>query len=261
MPVTYIQTMTGVMPGASGRSLTKGLGRRLVRNALPQPSDETKAQGFGLSAMLYLRPLRRTGRVLQFQTFDAAYIEALRAGDVRVQEHFVCYFTDLLHLKLRSRLRTTQAMEDVRQETFRRVLEAIQKEGSLRQPERLGPFVNTVCKNVLLEHYRQAGRTDSFDDEGTPEPAAGGPGILDTIQSKQTSEQVRNVLCDLGEHDRSLLKAVFLDDRDRDEVCREFGVDRSYLRVLLHRAKGAFKTAYLKRSRNRVPFGSPVGEA
>jgi RNA polymerase sigma-70 factor (ECF subfamily) len=198
---------------------------------------------------------------LQFQAFDAEYIEALRAGDVRVQEHFVCYFTDLLHLKLRSRLRTPQAIEDVRQETFTRVLAAIRKEGSLRQPERLGPFVNTVCNNVLLEHYRQAGRTDSLDDDATPEPAAGGAGILDTIQSKQTAEQVRNVLCDLGEHDRSLLKAVFLDDRDRDEVCREFGVDRDYLRVLLHRAKHAFKAAYLKRSRNRVPFGSPVGEA
>ena len=141
------------------------------------------------------------------------------------------------------------------------MLAAVRKEGSLRQPERLGPFVNTVCNNVLLEYYRQAGRTDSLDDEGMPEPPARGTGILDAIQSKQMGEQVRTVLEDLGEHDRSLLKAVFLDDRDRDEVCREFGVDRDYLRVLLHRAKHAFKAAYLKRSGNRVPFGPTVGEA
>ncbi len=51
----------------------------------------------------------------------------------------------------------------------------------------------------------------------------------------------------MPERDRSLLKAVFLDERDRDEVCRELGVDREYLRVLLHRAKQAFKTEYLKR--------------
>jgi RNA polymerase sigma-70 factor (ECF subfamily) len=198
---------------------------------------------------------------LQFQAFDADYIEALRAGDTRVQEHFVGYFTDLLHLKLRSRLRTPQAIEDVRQETFARVLVAIRKEGSLRQPERLGPFVNTVCNNVLLEHYRQAGRTDSLDDEGAPEPPARGASVLEAVESKQMGEQVRKVLQDLGEHDRTLLKAVFLDDRDRDEVCREFGVDRDYLRVLLHRAKHAFKGAYLKRSGNRAPFGPTVGEA
>jgi RNA polymerase sigma-70 factor, ECF subfamily len=54
-------------------------------------------------------------------------------------------------------------------------------------------------------------------------------------------------LLDLPARDRSLLKAVFLDERDRDEVCREFGVDREYLRVLLHRAKQDFKIEYLKR--------------
>lgn len=212
------------------------------------------------AAMLYLRPLRRMGPVLQFQAFDADYIEALRAGDRRTQEHFVCYFTDLLHLKLRSRLRSPQAIEDVRQETFSRVLAAVQKEGSLRQPDRLGPFVNTVCNNVLLEHYRQAGRNDSLDDEGEPEPAAKGESVLETVQSKEMAEQVRKVLEGLGEQDRSLLKAVFIDERDREEVCREFGVDRDYLRVLLHRAKQVFKTAYLKRSGNHLPFASP-GEA
>jgi RNA polymerase sigma-70 factor (ECF subfamily) len=51
------------------------------------------------------------------------------------------------------------------------------------------------------------------------------------------------------------LKAVFLDERDRDEVCEEFGVDRAYLRVLLHRAKQEFKTEYVKRIGDPVRFG------
>jgi RNA polymerase sigma-70 factor, ECF subfamily len=46
--------------------------------------------------------------------------------------------------------------------------------------------------------------------------------------------------------DSSILKAVFLDERDREEICREIGVDREYLRVLLHRAKQDFKAEYLK---------------
>jgi RNA polymerase sigma-70 factor (ECF subfamily) len=201
------------------------------------------------------------GSVLQFQAFDADYIEALRAGDIRVQEHFVCYFTDLLHLKLRSRLRSPQAVEDVRQETFARVLMAVRKEGSLRQPERLGPFVNTVCNNVLLEHYRKAGRTDSLDEEGAPEPPSRGPSVLETVQARQMQQQVRSVLESLGEHDRSLLNAVFIEERDRDDVCREFGVDRDYLRVLLHRAKHVFKAAYLKGGGDKDPFASAIGEA
>jgi RNA polymerase sigma-70 factor (ECF subfamily) len=53
-----------------------------------------------------------------------------------------------------------------------------------------------------------------------------------------------------------LLKAIFLDERDRDEVCQEFGVDRDYLRVLLHRAKQEFKTEYVKRIGNQIAFGA-----
>lgn len=41
---------------------------------------------------------------MQFQSFDESYVERLRAGDFRTQEHFVAYFSELLQLKLRSRL-------------------------------------------------------------------------------------------------------------------------------------------------------------
>ena len=49
-----------------------------------------------------------------------------------------------------------------------------------------------------------------------------------------------------SERDRRLLREIFLEERDKDAVCQDFGVDRDYLRVLLHRAKQAFKAVYLK---------------
>ena len=91
---------------------------------------------------------------MQFQAFDAPYVERLRSGDFRTQEHFVAYFSELIQLKLRARLRSPQAIEDVRQETFVRVFAALRSPGGIRQPERLGAFVNSICNNVLLEHYR-----------------------------------------------------------------------------------------------------------
>ena len=197
--------------------------------------------------MLYLRPLGLAETALQFRTFDAGYIENLRAGDRATQEHFVGYFTELLHLKLRSRLQSPQAIEDVRQETFTRVLAILRKENALRQPERFGAFVNTVCNNVLLEHYRSSGRAQSLDEEGSPEPQARGADVVSVIASTQLKTRVREILLELPVRDRTLLKAVFLDERDRDDVCREFGVDREYLRVLLHRAKQDFKVEFLKR--------------
>jgi RNA polymerase sigma-70 factor (ECF subfamily) len=184
---------------------------------------------------------------LEFHAFDADYIENLRAGDLRTQEHFVGYFTELLHLKLRSRLQSPQAIEDVRQETFTRVLAGLSKPGKLRQPESLGAFVNSVCNNVLFEHYRSAARSQSLDEDQSAILPATGLDALSIASSSQIKLKVREILMNLPPKDRSLLQAVFLDERDRDEVCREFGVEREYLRVLLHRAKQEFKVEYLKR--------------
>lgn len=198
--------------------------------------------------LLYLGPPSFAENALQFQEFDTVYVDSLRAGDPPTQAHFVGYFTELLHCKLRSRLKSPQAIEDVRQETFARVLTALRKEGTLRQPERLGAFVNTVCNNVLLEHYRATSRSQSLDDEGQPELPATGTDVLGIVAANQLREKVRAILVSMPPRDRALLKAVFLDERDRDEVCREFGVEREYLRVLLHRAKLEFKSEYMKQS-------------
>jgi RNA polymerase sigma-70 factor (ECF subfamily) len=192
---------------------------------------------------------------LQFFSFSADYVQSLCAGDRQAQEHFAAYFTQLLQLKLRSRLQSPQAIEDVRQETFARVFSALRKEGGLRQPERLGAFVNQICNHVLFEHYHSAGPVESLDVEGRPEPVAEGADAADVVAARQIQFKVHAILLKLAPRDRSLLKAVFLDERNRDEVCREFGVDRDYLRVLLHRAKQEFKTEYIKRAADRIGLG------
>ncbi len=183
---------------------------------------------------------------MEFHSFDAGYIGSLCAGDQRTQDHFVGYFSTLLRLKLRSRLKSPHAIEDVCQETFARVLAVLRKEGGLRQPERFGAFVNTICNHVLFEHYRSSRGNESLDEEGRPELPDKGTDVLDVVAARQIKDKVREILLSLPGRDRVLLKAVFLDERDRDEVCREFGVDRDYLRVLLHRAKQEFKTEYVK---------------
>jgi RNA polymerase sigma-70 factor (ECF subfamily) len=64
----------------------------------------------------------------------------------------------------------------------------------------------------------------------------------------------------MPERDRRLLREVFLEERDKDEVCRDFGVDRDYLRVLLHRAKQSFKSMYLKNIAARPPGTVAAGD-
>jgi RNA polymerase sigma-70 factor (ECF subfamily) len=133
----------------------------------------------------------------------------------------------------------------VRQETFARVLASLQKDSALRQPERLGSFVNSVCNNVLFEHYRSANRVQPLEAESLIDCPEGGPDVFDMLVTNELRRKVREILLKMPIRDRDLLKAVFLDEKDRDEVCRQFEVDREYLRVLLFRARQEFKAAYL----------------
>ena len=212
-------------------------GRLLLKR---QPVRSTPVQWAGSTAA------RERAR-LQFTAFDAIYLERLQRGDADTEQHFAAYFGELIKLKLRSRLSPREAVEDVRQETFVRVL-ALVRANEVREPGRLGALVNSVCNNVLLEYYRARSRTDSSLDE-VPEHSfvsqdTSGPGLLEVREAQRV---VRKILSDLPERDRQLLRAVLLEERDKDEVCTELGLSREYLRVLVHRAKRSFKSFYLKR--------------
>ena len=202
---------------------------------------------------------------MQFQEFDACYVDRLRSGDMSTQEHFFAYFGELIRLKTRKRLNSREDIEDVRQETFARVLRYL-RDRSIEHPERLGAFVNSVCNHVLSEHYRSSSREVRPDEEfDVPDPALG---IGDVLSLHQMQQQVRRIVWELPDRDRRLIQALFFEERDKDEICRDFGVDREYLRVLVHRAKQAFKAHYLnstmpthragQRTEEHVPVRVPM---
>ena len=183
---------------------------------------------------------------MDFQAFDSAYVERLRAGDRETEHHFVAYFGELIELKLRSRLPSRQSLDDVKQETFARCLTLLRSPGGIRNAERLGPLVNSICNNVLSEHFRAGRRTEPIDDQPAERFVAREPDALSRVITNDTCRIVRQVLETLPARDQTILKAVFLEEREKDDVCREIGVTRDYIRVLLHRAKQSFREAYLQ---------------
>ena len=193
---------------------------------------------------------------MELFAFTREYVERLREGDPSTEQHFVAYFDQLLRIKLRAKLLPFETVEDLRQETYIRTLLQIRRNG-IRQPERLGAFVNSICNNVLQEFYRTRNRSSPLDETQyeKPDPSVNQEGLMVTTQIKH---RVRQVLEELPERDRQLLQAFFLEEKEKDEVCREFGVDRDYLRVLLHRAKDKFRLLYEKDKDNlsgRLPKG------
>lgn len=172
--------------------------------------------------------------------FDRAYVERLVAEDPETERHFVRYFGDLLTLKLRSRFASPAQIDDARQETFARVLTALKRKGGLASPEALGSFVNSVCDNVVLEMYRAGSRAAPLE-EGFDPPDHRLVSVEATVMAGEDHDRVRAVLAALPRKERDLLTRLFLEEADKDEICRELNVDRNYLRVLLHRAKARFR--------------------
>lgn len=181
---------------------------------------------------------------MELFVFDKAYVDRLRDGEPETEQHFASYFGRLLGIMLRARYLSPERVDDVRQETLARVIAILRRDdGGVRYPERFGAFVNSVCKNVLRENAREWSRTQSIQEKQLDPPDR----IMDLEQaliSEETKKRVREILEEMKPRDRQLLSAMFLQEKDKDEICSEFKVDRPYLRVLLHRAKERFRSTF-----------------
>lgn len=180
------------------------------------------------------------GHAVERYEFDAEYVRRLTEGDPSVEQHFTSYFAPLIRIKLRRHGWTTQDIEDIAQDTFLRVLQTLRQKGGIDHPERLGAFVYSVCHNVALEFHRARERHPNADPD-RPESADESIDIHGALVSEETKKLVRLVLNGLPAPDRDLLRMTFMEEASREEICARMNVDRGYLRVLLHRARGRFR--------------------
>ena len=206
--------------------------------------------------MVVLRFSKRA--VLNRHPFDVLYVERLRAGDAETERHFCAYFSDLIRLKVRAR-GLAALVDDIRQETFLRVLRTVRTPGGLRDAGALGAFVNSVCGNVILETSRAQKLTGAAPPEESERPAdAAEPDAEAQYLIEERKFAVRRVIDALDPRDRELLAALYLEEQDRDRVCERLGVTREYLRVLVHRAKREFKARYVTNTGEpAAPSGAP----
>jgi RNA polymerase sigma-70 factor (ECF subfamily) len=189
---------------------------------------------------------------MDFFTFDEEYVQRLREGDRWTVEHFYSYFQPLLLIKLRRGLRSVDQVEDKCQDVFFRVFRDLRSPGGgLREASKLGAYVLSFCRNVILEEYRKKPRTEIITDIHFDRRSP----VDETLIRSEELARVRLVLGELPEKDAAILRARFLEERPADEICEEFGVDGGYLRVLLYRAREKFREAWMKDPEPPEPKG------
>ena len=181
---------------------------------------------------------------MEFFAFDGDYLDRLRRGEPETERHFAAYFGKFLRIRLRARRLASDAIDDVVQETLLRVMKTVVA-GAIRRPECFGSFVNSICNNTLQEHYRLMAKNQPMDFARVEVEGK----VLDLdglLVTEETAKRVRRILDELPQKDRSILRSLFFEEKEKDAICVEFGVARDYLRVLVHRAKDKFRVLYEK---------------
>ena len=181
-------------------------------------------------------------RRFPYHLFDEEYMRALQNRDPETENQLIAYFSRVIRVKLRARLRYSDQdlADDILQESFRRIFAYFRSEKGLNNPANLPAFVHKVCDNVMHEMLRFRWRHEQFE-ENAPEPLDPGPDPEDQFVTSQRLEAVRKLLEQLADKDRELLRRL-LEGQDRDAVCRALHVNRAALRVLLHRALLRYKS-------------------
>jgi RNA polymerase sigma-70 factor (ECF subfamily) len=64
--------------------------------------------------------------------------------------------------------------------------------------------------------------------------------------TQETARCVRRILDEIPQKDRNILRSLFFEEKGKDAICLEYGIQRDYLRVLVHRAKDKFRVLYEK---------------
>ena len=184
----------------------------------------------------------------QYFQFDAMYLDYLKSGDVTTIDHFFQYFSKAIARRVSRQSNSVYMTEDIQQDTFLRVLRALQRPGAIPQPEKFGAYVISISKNVLREHVRQGLRIAPASEEDERDTRLGPEALM---QRAQLNQQVRRALETLSPLDRALVRAAAT-DKSHDDIARELCVKPACVRVYLCRARKRLRERLASRATNNL---------
>jgi RNA polymerase sigma-70 factor (ECF subfamily) len=131
-------------------------------------------------------------------------------------------------------------VDDIVQETLTRFVRAGRQSQIRNSAEEFGAFVNGVCRNVILEYRRRIRREPLAD----PEIPIKDTGVRPEAEVFEMRQAIDQGLAGLAERDQKILRSLYLEGREKEDICREWGMTDAQFRVVLFRAKERFRRAY-----------------
>jgi len=167
---------------------------------------------------------------------------------VLIQTHY----DGLLRL-VRSKLRNAELAADLINEAIVITLEH-QRAGRLLHIENVPGYVFKVTMNLLRNFRRNSDNRPQLraDVESLNEV---GQYDADGVETEQIRRQALAVLEDLKlPRDREALKRLYVDEQDKEVVCRDLGLTHQQLAVVISRARERMRQLFQARGLQRTDF-------
>ena len=186
--------------------------------------------------------------------------EQIRDGDSHAETELVRRYGRGVRMLLERRVRDVDSAQDIYQETFQRVILRL-RENELNDPDRLIGFIHKTAVNLAVGQFRREGRRrldtsrDSVDEIAE---APDNPYVV--LEREQRHRAVMSLISELEiARDRELLLRYYVQDTDKHQLCRDFGLTADHFDRVLFRARQRLKqlleaeTPAARRIQDRAP--------
>jgi RNA polymerase sigma-70 factor (ECF subfamily) len=181
---------------------------------------------------------------------DTQLVADIQEGLTQAEaELYQKYCAKVYYIALRES-RSPHDAEDVRAETFLRVLQAI-RGNSLHTPAALASFILGTTRNVLHELFlrrKQAGKTTEAENVELTAPSHE-KHFLDS----EVQHAIERTIVRLKPRERDLLRMHFYEELPTQEIARRSGIPPERVRLVKSRALKHFREFYWRLDRGTQP--------
>lgn len=164
---------------------------------------------------------------------------AIAAGDSAAERSFVeRYGRGVRALVVRACRPGDPVVDDLVQEVLLTVLGRL-RQGALKDPNALPAYLQATIAHATRAEYRRRGlRGEAVESACLEDLPASGPGPAERLHQQHLQRALAELMKALPvPRDRAVLRGFYLEERERDELCAELGIDEPHFRRVLHRAR------------------------
>ena len=166
-------------------------------------------------------------------------------GDKLAEQQLVSRYWRGLYFILHRRTNDPELAADLSQDTFIVVINKA-RNGEINNPAAVVSFIRQTGINLMIAHYRKESRQATDPNSEMDSLVVDvKPGLFQTIQSEQTFQLVLQLIEEMKvERDREILKAYFLYEQDKANICETLKLSSEHFDRVLHRARSRLKQLF-----------------